>query len=235
MKRHLTPAVLVITITLLLTASHASGAVKPPKPPKVPPTLTGTVTVTDQTWVCSGPVNLDAVVVTITPAMAGDRKNADAVHLEPGCTGRIGLLLVNDSAGDAVKVAEGAHDLTIGGGAIHCPAKAPKLHQDGVQAMGGQRITFANMVIDCGRQADSLIDSNFFVKKAGSSTVPPSDIVCDHCTLGAWTAHTTNIESSLRSGIRNSTLCVGRFPKLTVTIGSDAVSPVNTGNLVKTC
>jgi hypothetical protein len=236
MKKHLTPAVLIITITLLLTASHASGAVKPPKPPKIPPTLTGTISVTDKTWVCSGPVNLDALNVTISQKMAGgDRKNADAVHLQPGCTGRIGVLVVTNSAGDAVKVAQGAHDLTIGSGVIRCPAKSPKLHQDGVQAMGGDRITFQNLLIDCGRAADSLIDSNFFVNQAGQSTVPPSDIVCDHCVLGAWTAHTTSIQTSLRSGIRNSTLCVGRFPKLTVTIGSGAVSPVNSGNLVQSC
>jgi hypothetical protein len=236
MKKNLTPALLlIITFSLLLNASHAAGAVKPPKPPKVPPTLTGAITVVNNTWVCEGPVNLGLVNVTITAAMAGDRSKSDAVHLRPGCTGRIGTLVISDSAGDAVKVAEGVHDLTIGGGVIRCPAKAPKLHQDGVQVMGGQRITFQNMVIDCGRQADSLIDSNFFLNQAGQSTVPPSDVVCDHCVLGGWTAHTTNIQSSLRSGIRNSTLCVGRFPKLTVTIGSAAVSPVNSGNRVLSC
>jgi hypothetical protein len=235
MKNHISSAVL-ITITLLLTASPAYGGQKPPKPPKppkVPATVVGTITLTDQTWVCDGPVNLDAVNVTITPAV--DKKNRDAVHLRPGCTGRIGLLNVSNSYGDAVKVAEGAHDLTIAGGTIQCPAKAPTLHQDGVQVMGGQRITFQNMVIDCGRAADSLIDSNFFVNQAGQSTAPPSDVVCDHCTLGGWTAHTTNIQTSVRSGIRNSTLCVGRFPKLTVTIATNAVDAVNSGNVVKPC
>ncbi len=58
---------------------------------------------------------------------------------------------------------------------------------------------------------------------------------CDHCTLGGWTAHTANVESSIRSGVTNSTLCVGRFPKLTFTIGADAVSPVNSGNTVTGC
>jgi hypothetical protein len=252
MKKHLTPAVIITALSLVLTASHtshASGAVKPkppkpakapkapaaPKPPKVPPVPSGTITITNKTWVCDGPVNLDSLTVTITEAMASDRSNSDGVHLRPGCTGRIGRLVVTDSAGDAVKVAEGVHDLTVAGGTIRCPAKAPKLHQDGVQVMGGQRITFQNMSIDCGRQADSLIDSNFFVNRAGQSMTAPSDVVCDGCTLGGWTAHTINIEESLRSGVRNSTLCVGRFPKLTTTFGAGAVAPVNTGNRITTC
>jgi len=248
MKTHLIPAVLVTTLMLFLSASaYGAVAAKDPKPPKPekpakpvkpapgPVTLAGSVVVVNQTWVCKGPVNLDSVTVTIAQFLSGDRNNADGVHLQEGCTGRIGRLTVVDSAGDAVKVAQGAHDVTIASGTIVCPAKNPKLHQDGVQAMGGQNVLFQNLSIDCGRAADSLIDSNFFVNKAGQSTVPPSDIVCDHCTLGGWTAHTTNIESSVRSGIRNSTLCVGRFPKLTVTIGSGAVSPVNSGNRVTAC
>jgi hypothetical protein len=229
------PAVLVSILMLTLTASvaHAAKAPKPTKPGPV--TLTGSIVQTNATWTCKGPVNLDSVTITIAQSLSGDRNNADGVHLQDGCTGRIGQLTVVDSAGDAVKVAQGAHDLTIGGGTIKCPAKNPTLHQDGVQAMGGANILFQNMSIDCGRAADSLIDSNFFVKMAGQSTVPPSDIVCDHCTLGGWTAHTTNIERSVRSGVRNSTLCVGRFPKLTVTVGADAVSPVTSGNRVTAC
>ena len=62
-------------------------------------------------------MDLDSVTVTMT---AGDRRGGDAVHLEDGCTGRIGKLTVTQSIADGVKVAEGAHDLTIGGGTIRC-------------------------------------------------------------------------------------------------------------------
>ena len=52
---------------------------------------------TDQTWVCDGPVDLDSVTVTMTPATSSERRDQDAVHLEPGCTGRIGRIDVTQS------------------------------------------------------------------------------------------------------------------------------------------
>src|SRR3954467_1449090 len=147
MKTHLIPAVLVTTLTLILSASaYGAVAAKDPKPPKpekpakpekppkpekpvkpekppkpekpvktppVPVTLTGSVTVVNQTWTCTGPVNLDSVTATIAQFLTRARANPDAGHLRDGCTGRIGRLTIVDSAGDAVKVSEGAHDLTI--------------------------------------------------------------------------------------------------------------------------
>ena len=165
----------------------------------------------------------------------GAPRPADAVQLAPGCTGRIGRIDVTQYAADGVKVAEGAHDLTIGGGSVRCLDKAPPLHQDGVQVMGGTRIAFENLSIDCGRATDSLIDSNFFVNQAGQSTEPPTDVVCDHCTLGGWTAHTANIQTSVRSGVTNSTVCVGRYPALTLTLASDAANAVTDGNSIQAC
>ena len=108
----------------------------------------------------------------------GGRRDGDAVHLEDGCTGRIGLLTVTQSIADGVKVAEGAHDLTIEGGSIRCLAKLPVLHQDGIQVMGGARITFENLNVSCGRPGESLINSNLFIKESGRSTTPPTDVVC---------------------------------------------------------
>ena len=213
---------------------------KPGKPPVVPPVVTppaaaGNVVQTDQLWECKGPVNLDSVTVTMTPAVIGARRDEDAIHLKPGCTGRIGQIFVTQWAGDAIKVAEGVHDLTIGGGSIQCLGKAPGMHQDGVQVMGGERITFSNLTINCGRANDSLINSNLFIKRAGQSVQPPTDIVCDHCTFGGYTAHTVTVGASLRSGITNSTLCIGKFPKLTLSIGADAISPLNSGNTISSC
>ncbi len=189
----------------------------------------------DRTWTCSSAVDLDLVKVTITRAVIGDRKHKDAVHLRPGCTGRIGRLVVVQWIGDGVKVAEGAHDLTVGGGSIRCLGKAPRLHQDGIQVLGGARITFEHLKVDCGRRSSRLINSNFFVNKAGRSRLPPRDIVCKGCSLGAWAAHTVSVQDSLRSGVRDSTICIARFPQLTMTVGHGAQDPVQRGNRVRQC
>jgi hypothetical protein len=196
--------------------------------------LRGSVSQVNRTWVCRGPVNLSLVRVTMTSAIR-TRRHADAVHLKRGCTGRIGRLEVVTSAGDAVKVAEGAHDLAIGGGAIHCKAKLPTMHQDGIQVMGGARLTFRHVTIDCGRAGESLINSNLFIKRAGRSLRPPTDVVCVDCFLGGSAAHTANIQESVRSGLVDSTLCTAKYSKLTLTIGSGAVDPVNVDNSVGNC
>jgi len=199
------------------------------------PTPAKTVTQTDKTWVCSGPVDLDSVTVTMTPKAAGPRVGEDAVHLESGCTGRIGKLDVTTSLADGVKVAFGAHDLVVGGGTIRCLAKVPVLHQDGIQVMGGDDITFRNLTIDCGRSDATLINSEIFINMAGRATAPPTDVVCDSCTLGPGAAHTVLIQNSIRSGVTNSTLCRGKYANLTLTIGAAAVDPVDTGNTLVDC
>jgi hypothetical protein len=193
------------------------------------------IALVDQTWTCTSHVDLDLVQVTMTEKSIGDRPREDAVRLRAGCTGRIGKLVVNQWAGDGVKVAQGVHDLTVDGGSVRCHAKAPRLHQDGIQVMGGESITFRNLTVDCGRQQDRLVNSNLFIKEAGKSTSPPTDVVCDGCRLGGWAAHTADIQTSVGSGLRNSTLCVARFPRLTLTIGPGASSPVNSGNRIGHC
>ncbi len=171
----------------------------------------------------------------MTAAAGSSRRHADAIHLRPGCTGRIGRVEVTQSAGDGIKVAEGAHDIEIDGGFVHCLAKAPGLHQDGIQVLGGDRITFRHLDIDCGRAGERLINSNLFIREAGRSTHPPTDVVCDECTLGGDAAHTVSIQKSLRSGVTDSTLCPAKYPNLTLTVGAGAVEPVTTGNLLGTC
>ena len=188
-------------------------------------------------WVCKGPVNLDSVTVTMTPAAIGARRDEDAVHLQPGLHAAASADSRSSSGpGDGIKAAEGVHDLTIGGGSITCLGKAPNMHQDGVQVMGGSRITFSNMTINCGRAADRLIDSNFFVKRAGQSIdaavrrrLRPLHVRRldgahgEHRVVAPLGRHATRRSAS------------GRFPKLTLTIGADAVSPVNSGNTVAAC
>jgi hypothetical protein len=209
---------------------------KPPKPPKPDPNklLTGSIAQTDQTWVCRGPVDLDSVSVTMTSAYT-TRRGGDAVHLEPGCTGRIGRIDVVTSVADAVKVAEGVHDLAIGSGSIQCAAKLATVHQDGVQVMGGLRITFRGLRIDCGRSDEGLINSNLFIKRSGRSVNPPTDVVCVDCFLGGSAAHTASIQESVRSGLVSSTLCTAKYSKLTMTIGAGAVDPVDVDNTLGSC
>lgn len=208
------------------------GKHKHPGPPKPPPA--SSVTLTDQMWVCDGPVDLDSVTVTMTPNFPS-RRRGDAVHLENGCTGRIGTLNVTTSIADGVKIGDGAHDLTIGGGSVRCLAKVPVAHQDGIQAMGGARITFQHLTINCGRANERLINSDLFIKKAGRSVDPPTDVVCVDCYLGGGAAHTVSIQESLRSGVRSSTLCSAKYPKLTLDVGPLAVAPVTAGDSLGTC
>jgi hypothetical protein len=206
----------------------AKGKPKGKTPPPPPPR---TLALVNQTWVCSGPVDLDSVTVTIDQSSAA----RDAVHLRDGCTGRIGQLVVNQSVGDGVKVAQGVHDLVVGGGSVRCFAKGPDLHQDGIQVMGGSRITFRGLTVDCGRAGERLINSNLFIKESGRSTEPPSDVVCVDCVFGGGAAHTVNIQASVRSGVENSTICTAKYPKLTLTVGAGAVDPVVAGNTVGAC
>ena len=229
---------LFVTVCVVLAAAAIAAAARntggdTPDPITVPAVPeASSVTLTNQTWVCKGPVDLDSVTVTMT---AGGRRGGDAVHLEDGCTGRIGELTVTQSIADGVKVAEGAHDLTIGGGTIRCLAKLPVLHQDGIQVMGGARITFRNLTVSCGRAGESLINSNLFIKESGRSTTPPTDVVCVDCAFGGGAAHTVDIQASLRSGVEGSSLCKAKWPKLTLTVGPDAVDPVDVHNTISDC
>jgi hypothetical protein len=185
---------------------------------------------TDHMWTCREKVDLDLVEVKIGPG-----KREDAVHLRPGCTGRIGKLVVVQRSGDAVKVAEGAHDLVIGGGSVRCLAKAPRFHQDGIQVMGGARITFHDLHVSCGRRDERLINSNLFINQGRHSSLPPRDVVCENCSFGPWAAHTVSVQHSVRSGATDSTLCVARFPRLTLAVGDDASDPRVGGNRIRQC
>jgi hypothetical protein len=145
-----------------------------------------------------------------------------AIYLDVGCTGRIARIEVDTWHQDGVKV-RGAVGLVIGGGYIRCHGRDRSVHQDGVQAQGGQRVTFRRLTVDCPTSNNAA----FFVSRAGSSL--PSDIVCDGCTLKPANS-TVNIKASLRSGIRNSTVCRGRTAAIRIQFS--AVDPVDTGNVV---
>ena len=191
---------------------------RPPVSPPPPPEG-GTVIRNDEAWTCTGPVNLALVKVTLRN---GD---GDAIYLRQGCTGVIGRIEVETWIGDGVKINAPepvAHDLVIGGGYIRCFAHGPGGHQDGVQAMAGERITFRNVEINC----NSEPNGQFYVSALADN--PPVDVVCENCLLGHGAASTLFIDDSLRSGARNSVICPGRFHD--IRIAASALEPVNERN-----
>lgn len=190
-------------------------------PPLPPPS--GVSVVQERSWTCTGRVNLDLLKVTMRPGATGN----DAVHLRKDCHGVIRRIEIETWIGDGVKInapAPAAHDLIIGGGYIRCFDRLPEAHQDGVQALGGERITFRDVEIRC----RSNPHAQFFVSAASGGM--PTDIVCDRCLLGAGAGSTIAIGESIRSGVRNSIVCRGRFRPINLT--ANAVDPVLTGNTV---
>lgn len=199
-------AVLLVLLSVILFPSSASAA--------------GSVVLSGQGWRCTGPVDLDLVKVSSPPG--------DAITLAAGCTGRIGRIEVDTWTADGVKISNvtnAAHDLVIGGGYVKCWAIQGDTHQDAVQAMGGARITFTGVSFDC------LGNSNFFVKRGGSGAGTPTDIVCVGCRFAAKSATSVRIETSLRSGVRDSQACVGRRVRRAFLFTTAALEPVNVGNV----
>jgi Ca2+-binding RTX toxin-like protein len=174
----------------------------------------------NRTFNCRGHVNKTLVKVKMR------RRVDDAIHLRPGCTGTIERIEVDTWTADGVKInaehAPAPHDIVIGGGYIRCHRRAGSTHQDGVQAMGGRRITFSNVDVRC-RTAGN---AQFFVQAAVGGY--PRAVVCVSCFLGGGAATTLRVERSSRSGARESTICRGRYFARVITRA--AWSPVNTGN-----
>jgi hypothetical protein len=173
------------------------------------------VVVINQTWSCGSTVNLDLVKVTITDA------NKNAIGLAGGCTGRIGSVEIDTWVTDGIRVTTSdPHDLVVEGGYIRCHDRSDNTHQDGIQVRGGQRVTFRNLLIDCGTANNGAI----FI--TGDTT---ADIVCEQCFLKPGNS-TLYISSGSGSGARNSTVCDGRA--FGVRISEGAVNPVNENNTV---
>jgi hypothetical protein len=151
----------------------------------------------------------------------------DAVMLGPGCTGTIGKLSVFTNGGDGVKIADGAHDLTIASGEITCDGRYGQVHQDGVQAMAGANILFDHLTVKCA----TANDAQFRVAQGTQSPDPPTGVVCDGCSFfpGPQSYHDVTIGSSVDSGVENSIVCPGLADNLTFDT-TGATSPINSGN-----
>ena len=187
-----------------------------------PPTTGQRVVLTDQAWSCLGPVNLDLVKVTMRTRVD------DAVRIDQNCTGRVGRIEIDTWTADGIKVqnrGDVAHDLVVESGYVKCHDIFGDYHQDGVQAMGGYRLTFRNLRIDC------LGNSNFFLSRGGSGASTPTDVVCEGCVLGPNAGQTLFYAPSLRSGARNTTICTGRFRAVRIEPGAEQIVNVNNRTL----
>jgi hypothetical protein len=225
------PVALALTLALMLGAgcsSNGNDEVADEPTTSIPVStgqgaetqVSGTVHLVDQPWTCFGRVDLDLVKVKIRNV------EDDAIYLRQGCTGRIGRIEVDTWKGDGVKVnvpAPVAHDLVVEGGYIRCHAQGAGGHQDGIQVMGGKRITFQGLEINC----NSEPNAQFYVSALAPGM--PTDVVCDGCFLGSGAAQTLSIDESVRSGARNTLICPGRFRALRVD-ESLAQEPVLEGN-----
>ena len=177
-----------------------------------------TVIRNNTSWSCLGTVDLDLVKVTLTTTVD------DAVRIDQNCSGRIGRLEVETWTGDGIKVQNRgavAHDLVIESGYVKCHDVYGDYHQDGVQAMGGHRLTFRKLRIDC------LGNSNFFISEGGVRASTPTDVVCDGCVFGPNSGQTVFFTLSLRSGVRNSTICTGRFRAVRIEGATQHVDEAN--------
>ena len=125
---------LLLVIALLLSgAVTACGGDEQPSPGDTDFLTSGNITLEDQGWVCGGKVDIDRLEVTVR------NRTSTPSSSVPGCTGRIGELDVTQYRQDGVKVAEGAYDLVIETGTVECLGRKDGAHQDGVQALGGER------------------------------------------------------------------------------------------------
>lgn len=191
--------------------------------------LTGSINLVDRTWVCNGPVALDSVTVTILNV------SKDAVYLRSGCTGSIGRIDIVQYRGDGIHLNNGAHDLVIGGGTIRCYAHDPLKHQDGIQVMGGTRVTFRNMDVGC----YSANNSQVWINAGAGGNGTPTDIVFEggrfqgyyaNGQYGRGGAYGIAIVNSIRSGARGTTICPNAHPSRMLYISQSAIDPIDVDN-----
>ena len=226
------PAALVLALVAVLAGGCSSGDDDAQPETRSTPVETSetsqtdtaqrpvSIRLVDQAWTCHGPVDLDLVKVEIRTV------EGDAIYLRQGCTGRIGRIEVDTWRGDGVKVnvpPPVAHDLVVEGGYIRCHDQGAGGHQDGIQVMGGKRITFRELEINC----NSEPNAQFYVSALDPGM--PTDVVCEGCFLGTGAAQTLFVDESVRSGARNTLICPGRFRALRID-ESLAREPVLEGN-----
>jgi Ca2+-binding RTX toxin-like protein len=220
-----------------LLASEDLSAPATPDPPAMSevadegvrpaPLVRGTISLVDEPWSCDGPVDVELVKVRISDKAHG----VDAVSLGHNCTGRIGRIEVDTWSGDGIKVqsaAPVAHDLVVDSGVVRCYGASDGYHQDGIQVMGGKRLTFRNTTVLCGGPS---VNAQLFIAHGGTGGSPPSEILFENGVLGPNAAHTILLADSERSGVRETLICAGRHNDIRV--DSTAGDPVVSHNRVR--
>ena len=136
------------------------------KPPPAPPVSGNSIVLYDEPFICKGPVDIGLVKVTMPSTVQ------DAIRLAEDCSGRIGRIEIDTWTADGIKVQNHgtvAHDLVIESGYVKCHDVAGNYHQDGIQAMGGTRLTFRKLTVDC------LGNANLFVNQGGMKVSVPTE------------------------------------------------------------
>lgn len=197
-----------------------------------PTTLAGSVTLVDKPFVCTAPVHLASVTVTIRNV------SSDAVLLRNGCTGSIGKLTVVQYHGDGIKVGA-ATNLVIGGGSVRCYGHDSGKHQDGVQVLGGHDVTFIGLDVGCYSANNSQVWINNGNGNGPGGT--PTRVVFqgghfqgyfNHGQYGPGGAYGVAIIDSVSSGIVNATICPNAHSAHALFVAGSAKSPVTTGDKV---
>ena len=192
-----------VCVATLSVANPATPSTNTTTPDQRRALVTGSISLTNQTWTCNGAVNLDSVAVTI--------KNVSKVGivLTGNCTGTIKSIYVATNGSDGIHVNGNAHDVTIGGGSIVCTGHVQGAHQDAIQAMSGARVTFNHLSVNC----PTANNAGFFVNWSGNPSVAyPKSIVCTACYMYGTQSSTAFVGvRSSQSGLKNSTLCPSRY------------------------
>jgi hypothetical protein len=234
----------------LVHVDHAVLEVAPPPAPDPDPNPDpdpppGTVITTNRPWSCTGSLGSFGalpVKVVSTIVNAGPNDNDNAINLR-GCYGdgnaaTVDLILdVRGNAGsvgtsyDAVRIGQNAHDLVVTGNA-ECGARNPdpSIHQDIVQALSGNRITFVDFTSGdpyTGRWTCWGAGGGWYITWANAGI--PTDLICLRCILATYNQN-LRIGESLRSGARDSVFGYSRSYGIFVETG--AQSPVDEDNRV---
>lgn len=196
------------TVTVTVTAPTTTTDTTPTTT-EPPPSGNDLVLPENTTFRCSNypqPIDFDLVKVNITQ----QTQRQDAAFIDNGCSGHIGRLEVDTWASDGLHIGAFAHDVTVDGGHIvvhgRCGAACDGLHGDVVQVLGGQRITFNNMLVEL--QYSEGTNSALYINCGNACQDRPTDVVFDHSTFKRTPDknRVVRIGNSLRSGIRNSTV-----------------------------
>ena len=171
-----------------------------------PKALHAPIVVSHGGWKCNGPQD-HTVVIVLDPVDKNGEPLSAAVNLQDGCTGTIGAILVEGNQRDGIKVGGTAHDVEVLSGWIWCGPRKGDVHQDGVQAGGGQHVHFHALHVDCPESNNA----GFFVNQTnGGSGQRPTDITCAGCDLLSNNNAFNVGADSTDSGVRNSILRRGK-------------------------